>query len=628
MGAQGRSATVRCRALGAGLAALLLCVGVCGGREVTLEVRVERTFLPADCLRCHDEVNPRRFANSVHGHLACTACHADIVDLDKHASGAFRTGPVNCGTCHEEIAERYRRSVHHKLANAPCWSCHSEPHYLEGWRGDKATVVRKCTSCHEEESYVRSGHGVAVLRGNQDSAACSDCHGLHDTRIFHTGGRRYPVEARRFYTRACYRCHGDPALAARNGLNPEVIKDYEESVHGKVQKLGYPAAGCADCHTHHNILPPSDPRSTVNPRNLQGVCSRCHRGVNANFVRFLPHPNFKDRHRYPQLFWAVVFMSALLVSTLLFFWLHTLLWWRKAYWEKQRRLAGGHLISDKLAQIENPGETYIRFRLRDRLLHFVGMLSFFGLACTGLPIKFADAPWAKFMLDFIGGVSGAVALHRICAAVLILEFLYVVGLSVHFVFFNKRAGRSWRERLFGPESLCFRRKDLEDFVAMMRWFMDQGPHPRFDRWTYWEKFDFFAVFWGMFAIGLSGLMMWVPELTARLLPGWVLNVARIVHSDEALLAVGFIFTVHFFNTHWVPTKWPMDYSIFTGRIYKWQFIEERPLEYERLRQRGELARRRVPFPPVIANLFAGAVGLGAMFVGLATVIFILWAYFL
>jgi hypothetical protein len=154
--------------------------------------------------------------------------------------------------------------------------------------------------------------------------------------------------------------------------------------------------------------------------------------------------------------------------------------------------------------------------------------------------------------------------------------------------------------------------------------VDQGPPPSFDHWTYWEKFDFLAVFWGMAAIGLSGMMMWLPQITTKFLPGWVINVARIVHSDEALLAVIFIFTVHFFNTHWVPTKWPMNYSIFTGRIYKWEFLEDRAIEYERLKKRGELEKLKTAFPSIFANFLAGAIGLSALIIGLLFVILIIW----
>jgi cytochrome b subunit of formate dehydrogenase len=160
---------------------------------------------------------------------------------------------------------------------------------------------------------------------------------------------------------------------------------------------------------------------------------------------------------------------------------------------------------------------------------------------------------------------------------------------------------------------------------MGKWFVDQGPPPEFDHWTYYEKFDVLAVFWGMVAIGISGVLLWLPEVTAKFIPGWVINIARIIHSEEALLAIGFIFTVHFFNTHFVPTKWPMNYSIFTGRIYKWEFIEERSLEYDRLLESKELEKLKVAFPNVLGNLLSGVIGIASLILGLLTLVFIVWA---
>ena len=94
----------------------------------------------------------------------------------------------------------------------------------------------------------------------------------------------------------------------------------------------------------------------------------------------------------------------------------------------------------------------------------------------------------------------------------------------------------------------FNKHDFNDFFSTIKWFFGAGPRPEYGRWTYWEKFDYFAVFWGVAIIGLSGLIQWFPEYFTLVLPGWLINVAAIIHSDEALLAVGFIFTIHFFGT--------------------------------------------------------------------------------
>ena len=139
----------------------------------------------------------------------------------------------------------------------------------------------------------------------------------------------------------------------------------------------------------------------------------------------------------------------------------------------------------------------------------------------------------------------------------------------------------------------FNKQDLKDFRGTIKWFFGAGPRPEYGRWTYWEKFDYFAVFWGVAVIGFSGLIQWFPEYSTIILPGWLINVAAIIHSDEALLAVGFIFTIHFFNTHLRPEAFPMDKVIFTGLVPVEEYKTDRPREYQELKESGELRKRLV-----------------------------------
>jgi cytochrome b subunit of formate dehydrogenase len=144
--------------------------------------------------------------------------------------------------------------------------------------------------------------------------------------------------------------------------------------------------------------------------------------------------------------------------------------------------------------------------------------------------------------------------------------------------------------LFGKNSLMFNKQDIKDFWATIKWFMGAGPRPSYGRWTYWEKFDYMAVFWGVAIIGFSGLILWFPEYFTKVMPGWLINVAMIIHSDEALLAVGFIFTIHFFNTHLRPDAFPMDTVIFTGTVPYEEFKHDRPREFEELKKSGRLKK--------------------------------------
>ena len=152
--------------------------------------------------------------------------------------------------------------------------------------------------------------------------------------------------------------------------------------------------------------------------------------------------------------------------------------------------------------------------------------------------------------------------------------------------------RAWAA-VFGPDSMVPSLQDWRDFIAHQKWFFGRGPRPQFDRWTYWERFDYFAVFWGVFAIGLSGLIMWFPNFFTMFFPGWIINIGVVVHSDEALLAAGFIFTFHFFNTHFRIEKFPMDTVIFSGRISKTELLHERKRWYDRLVAENRLEDHRV-----------------------------------
>jgi len=173
--------------------------------------------------------------------------------------------------------------------------------------------------------------------------------------------------------------------------------------------------------------------------------------------------------------------------------------------------------------------------------------------------------------------------------------------------------------------MIFNKKDLQDFIGNLKWFVGKGPRPKYGRWTYWEKFDYFAVFWGVFVIGSTGLMLWFPEFFTRFIPGSFLNIATIIHSDEALLAVGFIFTVHFFNTHLRPEKFPMDIVVFTGRMGLEEFKQDKPAEYEALVEKGELDKHLVePYPPIViraVRIFAWT----ALAIGFSIVVWIIYA---
>ncbi len=609
-----------------------------------------------DCADCHEQAVAE---SSVHAGFACTDCHSDIDDVP-HPEGMLRGNDV-CAQCHD-AAGALEGSVHAGIAG--CTDCHGAPHEILPVDATASPMQPRhqpetCGQCHEAgliQAFEKSVHGDALLKAGLTVApSCSSCHGTHDilppsdpeSRVSHarvpttcaqchrfiledwltsahggawkegketSDGKPVPVcatchtshsirepdtrEARLSSAAMCGRCHDEPYIS------------YRDSFHGKANDLGFAVtAVCADCHTPHKNLPASDPRSTVNPAHLAETCGRCHGEVPAGFLSFDPHNEPSNPGDNAAVYWIYTFMTALLIGVFSFFGLHTVLWVQRAVvaWARGE-VHPLHSAGD--------GPWVRRFRKSQRGTHLLIILTFLTLAATGLPLKFHAAPWAQALGGVEGWFTAAHVLHRIAA---VFTFGYAL---FHLGYLIRRATRD-RRVLFGWRSLVPRRQDLSDLLANLRYFLYAGPRPAFDRWTYWEKFDYFAVFWGVPIIGLSGLMLWLPRLFTSWLPGWSLNAAFLIHSDEALLATGFIFIFHFFHTHLRPETFPMDPVMFVGSMPLERFREERPLEYRRLVESGELESYLVA-PPTAEELRRARIfGLTAVVVGLALAVGIL-----
>ena len=259
-----------------------------------------------------------------------------------------------------------------------------------------------------------------------------------------------------------------------------------------------------------------------------------------------------------------------------------------------------------------------RFNRFHRWTHGVVIVSFFLLVITGIPLRFSCAGWAAGLIRLMGGVEMAGLLHRIGAVMTFGYFAAHIGYAVRVL---------WK-----AESRKRHPQDVVDFGRQIRWYLGRGPRPRFGRYSYMEKFDYFAVFWGVAIIGGSGLLLWFPEFFAGFVPGWVFNVATIVHADEALLASGFIFTIHFFHVHMRPDKFPLDGVMFTGRATLEYMTEEHGLLDDQIRARLHEGPWLIPEPDAPAppptrrqTLVAAALGFVALGVGFALIGMMLWA---
>jgi cytochrome b subunit of formate dehydrogenase len=265
---------------------------------------------------------------------------------------------------------------------------------------------------------------------------------------------------------------------------------------------------------------------------------------------------------------------------------------------------------------------FVRFTRLQRILHICMIVSFITLALTGLTLKFSYTRWAAVLSHLLGGFENAGYIHRTAAVVMFGVFItHLVDLYR----LKKREHSSWWSLVMGPGSMVPNRQDLSELVATLKWFVGWGNRPAYGRWTYWEKFDYFAVFWGIAVIGSTGLTLWFPVFFTRFIPGSFLNVATIIHSDEALLATGFIFTVHFFNTHLRPEKFPMDITVFTGRMPLEELKRDKPREYEALVAAGKLEEKMEEAYPAIVTRTIRAFAWVALAVGFSIVLWIVYA---
>ncbi len=587
-----------------------------------------------DCSICHAEV-VETYATSTHGKLAdrgdpiapaCADCHG-IHGVRGRTDPVSPTYPINvpdlCGKCHREgneaavrytgadhnIVANYAMSIHGKgllesglVVTAMCTDCHTAHHTLPqddpGSSVNHQNIPQTCAKCHRGifEQFERSIHSPAVARTEEPLPTCSDCHSSH------TISRADQDEFKLGIISQCGRCH------------EEVMETYFETFHGKVSKLGSSAAAkCYDCHGAHDILPTYDPRSRLARQHIVETCGQCHPGSHRRFAGYLTHATHHDRRKYPALFYTFWFMTFLLIGTLAIAGIHTILWLPRSFQAMKRH---------KHLKAKSQGKEYRRFKKFHRQLHILVIISFLGLALTGMTLKFSYLGWAQWLSRLLGGFESAGYIHRVCA---LITFFYFFAHIVDLVRQKRRSGKTWRGFLFGPDSMLMTRNDLGEIWASLKWFVGLGPRPAYGRWTYWEKFDYFAVFWGVAMIGSTGLLLWFPEFFTRILPGRFINVATIVHSDEALLAVAFIFTIHFFNTHFRPEMFPMDTVIFTGRVPLEEFKMDRPREYEELVRSGELEKHLVePLPPIVIRGLK-IFGSVALTIGLALVFLIIWA---
>ncbi len=235
-----------------------------------------------------------------------------------------------------------------------------------------------------------------------------------------------------------------------------------------------------------------------------------------------------------------------------------------------------------------------RFSKLDRVFHLFLMVTFLIQAATGFSRLFITTAWGKKLSSVFGGYEMSFLIHQWVGV------LMIAGFMVHCIYLM--AGIKWQnlvKSIFGPDSLVPNFQDARHLWQRILWFLGIGSPPKLERWAYWEKFDYWAVFWGMPLLAITGLMLIYPLLTSRIVPGWFLNVAALLHRAEAILAVSYIFIVHFFIGHLRPSSFPMNEAMFSGNVALEEAMEEKPVWVERLKKEGKLE----PMNPKLSALW-------------------------
>jgi cytochrome b subunit of formate dehydrogenase len=554
------------------------------------ELTTAENLAPAKCNKCHaDEV--KQFSASIHGQAAqkgdkdapkCMSCHGSIHAVktasEPDSTVARKNLADTCAKCHSDAGflsrhmiplahpvESYKQSVHGRATAAgsakaaDCNSCHGNhdiyPARDERSRVSHWRVSETCASCHEEiaKTYTESVHGVAVKAGVKDAPACVDCHGEH--LILGRQNPASPVSAANVSAETCGRCHGSARLVQLYDLPADRVPSYADSYHGLALKGGrITAANCASCHGVHNIFRSADARSTVNTSNLAKTCGQCHNGTDkAGFAIGPVHVRTAGGPNHPAVKLIRWTYLVLIPATLGLMFLHNLL----DFLSKLIRRRPRH----------ESNEVALRMNLWFRIAHWGIMASFPALVVTGFALKYPESWWAKPLLLWEANTGVRGGLHRTAAVVMILA----TGFHVFHLASKKR------DRAF-VSAMIPTIKDATDMFDVFRYNLGlSNKEPKFAKFNYAEKMEYWAFLWGTFVMALSGFLLWFNNFT---------DAATAVHWYEALLATFAILIWHFYLVIFDPMVYPMDTAWLDGKIPADHYRHTRPAYYRELSRAG------------------------------------------
>lgn len=257
-----------------------------------------------------------------------------------------------------------------------------------------------------------------------------------------------------------------------------------------------------------------------------------------------------------------------------------------------------------------------RFTTMQRLSHFGLIITFMLLSVTGLAWMYIETGWGQGLANIFGGYTNVLEVHRITGLILLIGFALHIFYMLFIIDWNR-----FPKSILGPDSMVFQKADLIDFVKHLGWIVGLRKEPRFERWSWWEKFDYWAVWWGLLIVGVTGLMLYNPVLSSDYMPGWLLNVALWVHRIEAILAMAHIFTIHFFVEHFRPRCFPFSATMFEGSKDIEHLRQEHPAWVERMEKDGSLSAVLVPAAPVPLRILYFGTGYALIALGIFLLVF-------
>ena len=538
----------------------------------------------ASCDDCHDA--GAEVAKGVHGRPGkkvkrpptCVDCHGHGHQIKPSAAEGSPTSPAGqvklCASCHGELStSTYKASVHGKAMargkkGVPsCASCHGA-HKVQ-WPNifnnpaSKQEMEAACGGCHKQEAKAHGSgiHGQALARGNLAAASCVDCHVGHS--ILSPSDPRSSVHPSHV-AQDCARCHANQRMIQRFSLPADAVSTFEASYHGQAGKLGRArVANCSSCHRPHAIFPASDPRSSVHTSQLATSCGKCHPGAGKNFVGTKIHVAASGDRVENYWAWLVAqIYTVLIILVIGGMVLHNLLDFMRKMVLRARH------------QAAEPGIT--RMAGIERAAHALLFGSFLYLVYSGFALLYPGAWWAAPLIMISDSEGFRAGSHRVAGAILCLLTLH----HLWFLFFHK-VGREQRRR-FMP-----RLRDFRDLWHNLCWFVGRRPdRPRFGRFGYMEKAEYWALVWGTVVMIVTGLVLWFENQALQVMPLWLWEVFKVVHLYEAILATLAILVWHFYFVFINPDEAPMALTWITGRLTLEELERLHPEEFEELQAGG------------------------------------------